>query len=264
MRGRKGLSVSIAFGHNASKWLAELLHRPEQGVAAYHELKFKHYRPWKRAFQDELKYGIADKRFKSYWDAVNQDMRKHHVFDSNSWSGHMIPELANYTRLRNVVYVTRNGIDWLYSVTSTSSYNIFMRHPKSWVMHDLIKIAWENMGKPFKDNFDDFTVWEKMCLSWAKSFYVPAWLESNIEQPVLVYRVESLTGGDKAYHLLDKFSLSLAPRQIRKLQKQKINQHVVNDAEKDTKSIWRSWTSEQQEAFRVICGEGMDYYEYKI
>jgi len=264
MRRNKGLSVSIAFGHNASRWLAELLNQPKQGVMAYHELKFKHYRPWKRAFRDELKFGIEDKRFQPYWDALNKDTRTHHVVDINSWAGHTIPDLVNLTYLYYVIYVTRNGIDWLHSVVSTSSYSRFMENLERFPMSELPKVAWEQMGKPFKDNFEDFTAWERMCISWAKSFYMPIWLKSNIDQTVLIYKMEDLTSGDSAQNILRKFSIKLSNRKVRGIQKNNINRHVKDAQKKTTRQIWNSWNTEQKEAFKTICGEGMDYYGYEI
>ena len=264
MHRSKGLSVSIAFGHNASKWLAELLNRPKQGVVAYHELKFKHYRPWKRAFRDELEYGVDSDKFKAYWDVVNNEMKTHHVFDTNSWAGHTIPDLANLTYLYYVIYVTRNAIDWIYSVTLTSSYNKLMNNLDSFPMYGLPKAAWDKLGRPFKNNFDDFTAWERMCFSWAKSFYMPAWLESNIDQSVLVYKMEDLVSGDSAQDILRKFSIKLSNRKVRGIQKNNINRHLNDAQKKTTRQIWNSWDTEQKEAFKTICGEGMDYYGYEI
>ncbi len=264
MHRNKGLSVSVSFGHNASKWLAELLNHPKQGVKAFHELKFKHHRPWKRAFKNELEHGLDHKMFKPYWNFVNKEMETHHVFDSNSWSGYTIPNLVHLTNLYYVIYVTRNAVDWLHSVTLTSSYNRFMNNLNSFPMSDLPRVAWDKMGRPFKSNFDDFTAWERMCLSWAKSYYMPIWLKSEIDQSVFVYRMEDLTSGNEAQKLVRSFGIKLSNKKVRSIQGKDINSHIRGDNKKTTQKIWNSWNKEQQKAFNKICGEGMEHYGYKI
>jgi len=256
--GKEGLSVSAVLGHNASKWLAEALNR--QHVKGYHQRLFKMcgFKGWQAAFKYQLNHPIDAKKFQPYWSAVESDIKKgYDVVDTNIWPSYAIPTINNYYPLKYVLYVTRNGIKWLYSVTNASSYR--NRRLDHFGIDTYLQQYWEILGRPFK-LWKHWTYWERLCLYWSTSYHMPKWLEAQ-GIAVYRYRMEDLVGGVELYELYDLFGIDIEDYEVLHIQQRNVNQHITS---KYVSAIWKNWSATQIDTFKQICGDGMDYYDYSI
>jgi len=260
----KGLSISAVLGHNASKWIAEALNKPEQGIKGYHQRLFKmsNFSHWTNAFAYQLDNPINGSKIKPYWDAVNSDVSAgYDVFDSNIWPAYIIPKLNKYYPLKHVIYVTRNGIKWMYSVSKKSSFHnqLHTNNEDSFIMNRYLKQYWKVLDEPWKD-WEDWTAWEKICLYWSTSYHMPQWLrDKGIE--ITVFRMEDLVGGTAIYDLYDLFGLKADENSIQRMQQTNINQHIKPQP---IRGIWNTWSQEYKDSFRDVCTDGMDFYDYQV
>lgn len=256
-RSDKGLSLSASLGYNASKWLAHVLDRGE--VRAYHERLYAMLGigRWQATFAYFLENPVSSPKVKPYWDEVKKDIKNgYDVFDANIWPSYIIPEIHNYFPLKQVLYVTRNGITWMDSVMASSS----LRKPHKFATNTYLKRYWIVLGKPRKP-WKQWTHWERICLYWSTSYSMANWLEKQ-GIPVYRYRMEDLTGGVAIYDLFDLFNIEIDEDNVQRLQQTVINKHTRKKS--SVKDIWETWTTEQKDHFTEICEKGMDFYDYQI
>lgn len=257
MHSEKGLSVSAVLGHNASKWLAHALNR--QHVRGYHQRLFKMcgFGNWRKAFRYLLDHRVDDQRLRPYWEAVNADVKKgYDVIDTNVWPSYLVASINHYYPLKHIIYVTRNGMNWLHSVSRASSYR--RKDLRLFGVNQYLKLYWELMGEPFKDWWE-WSHWERLCLYWSTSYHMPNLLEKQGFK-VHRYRMEDLVGGAEIYELYDLFGLDVRGSKVQQIQQTDVNSHIAKASVRD---IWRGWSHEQRNDFRRICDEGQAYYDYQ-
>lgn len=268
MRSNKGLSVSAALGHNASAWLAEALNLPNHKIKSYHQRLFKvcNFGSWSEAFKYQLDNPIDAPGLAPYWKAVNKEINEgFDVFDANVWPAYLIPALNNHLPLKNVIYVTRNGFKWMYSVSIASGYRSQLRNESHqyntdyFSIDDYLRQYWEVLDRPHKD-WSKWGNWERLLFYWSTSYHMPRWLESQGIK-VHVFKMEDLVSNLELRRLYGLFGLKGNAGRRRRMQKRNVNQHIEPKSPKD---IQESWSKERLEDFVRICGEGMEHYGYEI
>ena len=269
MQSDKGLSISAALGHNASAWLAEALNLPGRNIKSYHQRLFKvcNFGGWSDAFKYQLENPIDAPRLTPYWNAVNKEISKgFDVFDSNIWPAYLIPALNDHYPLKNVIYVTRNGFKWVYSVSRASGYREHLQdklhhyQTNHFGIDGYLRQYWEVLDRPYKD-WSEWGNWERVFLYWSTSYHMPKWLERRGVK-VHIFKMESLVSNTMELRKLYKlFGFGGNAKSMQKMQEQNINQHIES---KNPKDIRESWSKERLEDFVRICGEGMEHYGYEI
>lgn len=252
--------------HAGSVWLASVLSAPECGVLFDNE-RLAHWaggKHWTKSLRRQLKRGLSadDPMFAPYFVGVCAFLSRYRVFgDFNSWAPPFIPAVCRAQPVSRILGIMRNGIQQLYSLANGYIWQrVTDEHP---MVAQHLRLLWETggaLGKPW----DERTLWEKKCELWASTVGCFDWLRME-GLPLEVHRLETLT--TDAYYLR-RLCLSFAPERIvddawlRKMQVTDLNRKVWVD--RTPINLWRRWTAEQQQAFNVICGEGMQRYEYEM
>lgn len=238
----KNFSVIAGSGHCGSTWLASVLDS-QLGVTWYH-----HFReemtgaPWELL---DLR-SPGDPFLHQYWRWIRGELHHSDVGDANSWPPHLLPDVNEVHPIRRVIYLTRNGIQQLHSLATTSP--AFMRDPMPKAAQVKLKTLYDIAPKVPSKPYQEWTNFEKLCLMILANGFMPDWLREN-GLCVDVYSLEELTNDiDK----LRELAPSLDDARLKQWQKTDINRKTKGGRAPST--IWRKWTKEQKVAYREIVG----------
>jgi hypothetical protein len=244
-------SVIAGSGHCGSTWLASVLDS-QIGVTFYHHFREEMTgKPWELL---DLK-SPDDPLFLQYWRWIGGDIEGGPTGDANSWPPHLLPAVNEVRPIDRVIYLTRNGIQQLNSLATTSP--ALSRDPMPVVAEVKLKTLFDialtipkiyhRPNIPSKP-YEEWSRFEKLCLMILANEFMPDWLRDN-GLNVVVY--------DLGLLLSDVGILGgLAPR----LDKQTLEEWQRNDINRKTEggrapsTIWRKWSPEQRAAYRSIVG----------
>jgi|GEM_PF-4445006 len=250
-------------GHCGTAWLANVLHRPDDGLVCYHEYK-NHIVDinWKESLQYEFNSGVGD-LFDRYWAFMNEQLRRYHyVGDSNSWTMYMLPKVAAKLEPDRIIYLVRNGIQNVHSAFQNNR-----SIPRTdWLYTHFFRRYWELLDRPGGD-WDIYDDWACWCFWWQLNHTMPTWLANQLgPEKVVVYKFEDLLQDtDVLLRLIQQLhpsNLSISGKELKLAQQTDINRKVQGDRSSET--LWSSWTDEQRAVFIRICGPGMKHYNYPI
>lgn len=262
----KGFALIAAIGHCGTKWLAEIFNSLPD-VLFHHEFRCEvtNWR-WYECFRHELEYGVIADEFNGYWGQIEWELSKHDVVgDSNTWTPYIVPQVHREAMpVQRIFYLVRDGVMTLHSARHHSW--AWRRAPEdSWYFDVFLKRYWDLMGCP-DPQWENRTRWEKLCTLWALNWRAYHWLKDELpDVSVTLHRLEDLTTDAGALRtLIEELSpkTDISDGELRELQ-----QHIVNRKERKRRTAeerWASWTPTEQEAFRVICSEGMQKLGYEI
>ena len=235
-------SVVAGSGRCGTSWLTSVLDS-QLGVTWYHHFREEMTeKPWELL---DLK-DPSDPIFQQYWRWIKGELHIGPVGDSNSWPPHLLPAANEVVPIGRVIYMTRNRIQQLHSITTTSP--AFKKHILPEVaqvkLRTLYDIAPEVPDKPY----GDWTRFEKMCLMVKANDFMPDWLREK-GLAVDVYSLEELTTDlDK----LRELAPGLDDDQLSEWQQKDINRKTEGGRAPST--IWRKWSVERRRAYKSIVG----------
>lgn len=239
----------VSIGHCGTRWLAEVLDA-QSGMAFYHELKHRVTGiPWHESLEYEERHGAHGERFDAYWQTFEEDRDVYDVVgDSNSWVPTNVP--ADPDR---IIYLVRHGVSQIHSLYTQSGVwsGVPLDH---FALDGYLRKYWVLAGKPGKP-WPEWGRWERICLLWVSNGIMPMrFMEQG--RTVDVYRFEDLTQG----HALRQ--LGLSHDEMVRWRERDINRKVRGSRRPE--DIWASWSDDQRDAFRRICGDTMQRYGYEI
>lgn len=249
-------------GHAGTQWIAHALDRPEQGVRFVHELAYNATKiTWAKRQMLGLEKGLAAQEFNPYWDAVKDKPGVRWLGDSMSWHPIEAAQVAAIGAFERIIYLVRNGIQQLHSIAYHSTWgNVRPDHP---IYGLYLKRYWD-MARP-GPVWEKWTPWEKLCLWWETNDFMPAWLNGYFQgdRDLFTFRFEDLvTRPVLLQELFAQFDLPLTEEEARNLQAVDKNRKVAGDRSPEV--LWAKWRPDQREAFRRICGPGMERFGYEI
>lgn len=235
-------SVIAGSGHCGTTWLASVLDS-QLGVTWYHQFRGEMAdKPWVVL---DLKRP-DDPLFNQYWRWIKGELHIGPVGDANSWPPHLLPVVNEVVPIGRVIYMTRNGIQQLHSIVTTSPPFMNGQMPEAALvkLRALYDIAPEVSDKPY----EEWSHFEKTCLVVQANSFMPDWLREK-GLTVDVYNLDELTTDlDK----LRELAPGLDDDQLEQWQQTDINRKTEGGRAPST--IWRKWTNEQREAYRLIVG----------
>jgi hypothetical protein len=235
-------SVIVSSGHAGTTWLATVL--DDQPGESWHQ----HFReemtdkPWE--VLDLLK--PTDKIFDQYWRWMRGEINVGNTGDANSWPPHLILEVNKVLPIDRVVYLTRNGVQQLNSLITTSP--ALKKDPLPVAAEDkllaLYKIAPDVPDKLYAE----WTRHERLCLMIAANDFMPDYLRGH-GLTVDIYNLEDLITD---LDTLRELAPGLDDATLEKWQQTDINRKTEGGRAPST--IWRKWSAEQRRAYRDIVG----------
>lgn len=226
-------------GHCGFKWLAAVMDS-QPGVTFHHEYRGEMTgAPWEVL---DLRQP-DDPFFQQYWRWIRGELRQGDVGDSGSWPPHMLPAVHRVHPIGWLIYLTRNGVQQLNSLMTTSP--AFMRETTPLAAVNRFKILAEIGGY---DLTDDWSIFKKVCLLIAANDFMPDWLKSY---GILadVYTLEELTTD---VSVLQELAPMVEVDEYENWQKNDINRKTEGD--RDPLVIWESWTDEQRADYIEVVG----------
>jgi len=257
-----GFVVVTGIGHAATKWLAELLHRPRRNVVAYHEplmdLVPKEKNRWANARRLEMDEGAeCPPKYRKF---VEREIDQHRIaIDVISWLPlATITVLNKWFDANRTIFIVRHGVPQLHSISTKSLWGQY--NAGDFLYAEYLRCYWELIGAPGKD-WGKWTRWEMLCLWWSTNVFVPD-MATRYGQ-VEVCRMEDLTQDTACLKsLCHTFELNVSIDELVELQGKDINRKV--DGDRTPETLWDTWTQEQRSAFRRICGPGMEELGYDV
>ena len=236
-------SVITGSGHCGTTWLATVLNEGTDTTWFHHLREDLLDKPW----QELDRYAPGHKTYNRYWSWIESEAQYGSVGDANSWPPYMLPQVNEKYPIDRVIYLTRNGVQQLYSLTTKSP--MLSKDPLPEAAEAKLKALYDIGTSNSAMRLDQATRWEKLCIMVAANDFVPPWL---IVQglPVEVYSLDDLiTDTD----LLKELAPNLTRTAIKKWQKTDLNRKV--EGARSPRTLWGKWTSEQQAAYREIVGK---------
>lgn len=235
-------SVIASSGHAGTKWLAAVLNSQKDVIWHHHLREQMTGKGWEKLDLISPRAPI----FERYWERIRSELNVTDVGDSNSWPPHSLPAVNSVQHIDRVIYMTRNGIQQLHSLMTTSpalSKNI--HPPVAMVKFEALYDAMpEKPDKPF----DEWSNFEHLCLMVAANNFMPDWLRDK-GLVVDVYSLEDLT---TELDMLRELAPGLDEYDLNRWQQTDINRKVTG--KRTEAAIWRKWTKEQRAAYKEIVG----------
>lgn len=239
-------SVIAGSGHSGSAWLSYVMDS-QSGVTWYHHMREEMTgKPWELL---DLK-APDDPIFNQYWRWIKGDLGAGNVGDANSWPPHLLPQANEVVPIGQVIYLTRNGVQQLHSLSTTSPALCRDLYPRPMPKAAEVKLrALYDIAPEAPDkDYEDWSRFEKLCLMVAANDFMPDWLRAN-GLIVGVYAFGDLLSGLDA---LRELAPGLDDGQLKKMQQTDINRKTKGGRAPST--IWRKWAPEQKAAYRAIVG----------
>jgi hypothetical protein len=166
--------------------------------------------------------------------------------------------LRKWFDVSRVIFLVRHGVPQLHSIYTKSLWNWYTE--KDFLYAEYLRCYWEAIGAPWKD-WGEWTRWEMLCLWWNTNVFMQE-LAARYA-PVEIHHMEDLTQ-DIGYleSFCCTFGLSIPTHELGELQGQDVNRKVMGD--RAPAVLWNEWTRTQQDAFRRICGPGMEELGYDM
>lgn len=235
--------VIAGSGHCGSLWLARVLGAGTD-IKWYHERRRALAGKWLEA----CRLGPDHERFDEYWKRIKGELRHTDVGDSNSWMPILLIEANKIVPIKRVIYLVRNPIQQLHSLTRTSY--VWSKDPGQLSPIAMTYLAVLHMSSGLnKTTWDDWTHWEKLCLLVRANDVLPDILRAN-GLSVDVYALETLTTDPRA---LLELAPDLSLDEARAWQKRDINRKVYGD--RSPQALWLKWTPEQRDGFERVVGK---------
>jgi len=251
----------ITSGHSGSTWLANALHRPEQGFAAFHEPLVHIVGPLLYSIRD------VDKQpppFSQQWLlealAPYVDWARHREQQFNvageihtglgAWAPHVCQFLPTKRSL-----VVRNGIQVVHSI----SYSLLTTDPAEWNPGNR---PYDEMVFPpgLESAPPKHRVFGYICVRWSEQVQL-------LEQlaPIKVYRLEDLTTADRVLAELfqESTGTTLTSRECAEIQSSVVNRKVFGDRSPEN-LFWNVWDDTQREIFQQVCASTLQRFGYSI
>ena len=232
--------VIAGSGHCGTKWLSKVLDL-QTDMRWYHHLRFTTTGiPWQ----------IADLRppddpvFYRYWRWLGGDLEHNNIGDSNSWPPHMLAQVHKHRHIDKVIYLTRNGIQQLYSLMTESP--VLKQDPLPVAATEKLLCLYAIMPNKPKREYGDWNRFDKLCLMIAANKFMPDYLRGQ-GMIVKEYNLDELVNDPE---LVKELAPDLSMKTIREVQKVDINRKVKGNRE--PMSIWADWSKSQRQAFTEI------------
>ena len=251
-------ALVCGLGHCGTKWLATVLDRPEQGVRFYHERKMESGVAWWDAMLAE-----AEQFHQPYHDMYFCSMKNalggcRWAGDANSWDVTQVAQLREFFPVKRVVVLLRDGI---LQLRSFGLKKVGLTHER---LDLYARRHWEMSGRPFGD-FDEMSMWEKMCVWWALFPGIVDHISAELPDVQFdVFRLEDLTGDlDTLRALVASFGLEIEDNELEQWQRTDIHRHV-HGTRHPTLIYHLIFNEEQRAAYERICGETVKRLGYTI
>ena len=234
-------SVIAGSGHCGTKWLASVLDS-QRGIIWYHDFREEMTGlPW-----EVVDFWLpSDKRLAQYWRWIKGELTQSDVGDAASWSTHLLPAVNEHMPIQRVIYMTRNGIQQLHSIATTSP--AMKSDPRPKVAEVKLRTLYDIWGKGEKP-YEDMSHFETLCLMVAANDFMPDWLRRN----GLVVDVCSLDMLLKDVSVLGALAPGLDEETLRRWQKTDINRKTAGGRAEST--IWNNWPPEWRKTYRAVIG----------
>ncbi len=235
-------SVIASSGHAGTSWLATVLDDQPDTTWYQHFREEMTDKPWEVLDLLSPDDGI----FNNYWRWIRGELNLGDVGDANSWPPHLLLAVNEVVPIDRVIYLTRNGVQQLNSLTTTSP--ALKRDPlpeaaeaKLAALYDIAPFV---PDKPY----GQWTRFGHLCLMVAANEFMPTYLRLH-GLTVDVYSLEELTTN---LDTLRELAPGLDDATLEKWQKKDINRKTEGGRAPST--LWRKWEPEQREAYKLIVG----------
>ncbi len=234
-------SVITGSGHCGSKWLATVL-GSQSGITWHHHLGYE-----KIALQWQVADLLApdNEVYSIYWSQLEHELSSGDVGDANSWPPHLLIEVNKVFPIDHVIYMTRHGVQQLYSIMRSSVMRRQM-FPKGAAVK--LRSLYELMPNKPKEPYEEWGRFKQLCLMIAANDFMPAVLRAG-GLKVSDYSLDDLILDAK---LVKELAPRLTLKKIKELQKADLNRKVPG--ERSPEKIWAGWSDEQQAAYLEIVG----------
>jgi hypothetical protein len=195
--------------------------------------------------------------YDQYWRWIRGDLDLGNVGDANSWPPHLLPAVNKVQPIDRVIYLTRNGVQQLHSLSTASP--TLKRDPLPKVAEVKLKALWDiawDLAEVYKQvlewpekPYGDWTRFEKLCLMIAANAFMPGHLHGQ-GLKIEAYNLEWLVND---IDTLAEHAPELDKKTLKEWQKTDINRKVKGGRAPVT--LWRNWSEEQREAYKAIVGE---------
>lgn len=256
-------------GHCGTKWLAEALNRPWDGMACSHELMvaksgFKK-KGWWPCAKFVMENGL-DERFDPYFSYIDKVTKSSIFGDAHSWPTIIVPELVGARKVKRIIYLVRNGIQNVHSFdVHTSNINMAVNHG---FFSKFVRREVELFGGPFEPQrpWKSLSRFHVICFWWASQIEAIEWIrKSNPGIKVEVVRLGDLVapGRKDLFDLAKLISPSATADRLEDIKGKDINRKVSGD--RNPKRLFSQvWEANEREAFKAICGPVMEEFKYAI
>ncbi len=260
---RSGVFFLVAgTGHCGTKWLAQALNHPQQGIECFHEEKLNWItQNWQECLEYEAAYGVAG-LYRTYFAFIHQELQRYAaVGDSHSWEVNRIPEVNAWQPIDRLILLVRNGIQTVNSLY----YWTRGVSPDDVLYTDQLRWYWTLIGSPGGD-WNQYTPWARWCWRWRANQATGQWLEQQLQgqTSLRVVRLEDMVADVEALaDLITWLHPDATPdlAELRRLQVIDVNRKMRGD--RSPEAIWDTWSAEQRAVFAEICGPAMDHYGYE-
>lgn len=198
--------------------------------------------------------------YQKYWNWVSQMRQQYRVVgDANSFVTTHIPEVHDIIGVDRILYFLRNGIQQIEGMRRPWSSHSWM--DVDWYFDVFLRSRWKMLDTPFVARWSPLTKWEKACFRWWMNAELVDWLKERISG-VEVWRMEDFTGTMEGLAKMVR-SFGLEPERLEHWLKWRPRpRHKSRDTR--VKSIWKSWSRDQRQAFIRFCGDKMVELGYEM
>jgi len=251
----------ITSGHSGSTWLMTVLHRPKQGIAAFHEPITQIVGPLLYSAEccgmrpSELSDAWVREAFAPYVEwAGCREKQFVRVGEIHTALGSWWCRVGEILPARRVL-VVRHGIQVVHSI----SQGMLTTDPLVWNPgkrpQDAIALPSDCEDLPPEDR-----AFAGVCARWSEQ----AELVDRLG-PMDVFRLEDLTkdpGALEAF-LVEYTGVVPASGECSGLQARVVNRKVFGDRSPEN-LFWNLWSSSKREIFRRLCTAALDRFGYRI
>ena len=240
-------SIITGSGHCGTVWLSTVLNEGTDTTWHHHLRDELTDQPWWNLDHLTLENLIYNR----YWSWIESEAQHGSVGDANSWPPYMLPAVNERFKIDRIIYLTRNGVQQLHSLTTKSP--ALSQSPLPEAAEAKLAALYDaavHVNKPYSE----WTRWERLCLMVAANDFMPLWLAGQ-GLPVEVCSLDDLIvvkGRHTDTDLLKELAPNLTKTKLKKWQKTDLNRKV--DGERSPAMLWRKWTAERKDAYREVVG----------
>lgn len=241
----KRFIVIASSGHSGTKWLSELMGL-RMDIKSHHELRNSMLR--KSWVELDLKEP-SDALFDDYWQRIcYEEQFFDAVLDANSWPPHLLLKVHEHHEIFKVIYLVRNDIQQLHSLTTASEPLKQEQLPEA--AEQKLRILYELMPRKPKADYDAWDNFSKLCLLVAANHFMPEYLAERGMSVEVFHLTRLLHQQEEVRKLVPTANF----KTILQLQQKDINRKV--EGNRDPSTIWESWPKEKRRSFfDIVCAD---------